>query len=613
MFSFIKRLLIGHALRDDELESERLNVLWGLPILSSDAISSVAYAGEEILWVLVPVLGFAAYTYMFYAALGIVALLVILVFSYRQTIDNYPNGGGSYVVASDNLGTVPGLVAAASLSIDYILTVAVSTSAGAAAITSAFPSLAGYKVLITMFLILIMTIGNLRGMRESSRIFGIPTYLFIFSILLMIITGIFKVYVLGYTPHAVAEIPKAAGDITLFLFIRAFSSGCTALTGVEAVSNGVPNFVEPSQKHAKIVLILLGVLSFLIFGGTSFLATLYHTVPNFNTTVVSQIASQVFGNTFMFYAVQVTTAVILTMAANTAFSGFPTLLSLIARDGYAPRQFTKRGERLNFSNGILLLSVAAVFFVIRYKAETHLIMPMYAVGVFVSFTLSQSGMLVKWVREKSRGWRHKAFINGLGALVTLCISVVIGVTKFVHGAWIVFILITLFVIFMLITRAHYAKVAKKLSLDKNEVEKELRAVDVTEHVIVLIDSLNKASLKAINYAKHIAGTDKNLTVFHVSLNEAVTNRLSDKWKECGLDITLIIEKAPYRDIMSPLMKFIESRELNAKPSDMITIVMPQFVVRHWWDNIFHTQTALFIKRKLLHDRHIAIVTVPYVL
>lgn len=613
MFLKIKRLLLGHALRTDELESEKLNVLWGLPILSSDAISSVAYAGEEILWVLVPILGFAAYTYMFYAALGIVALLFILVFSYRQTIDNYPSGGGSYIVASDNLGTIPGLVAAASLSIDYILTVAVSTSAGAAAITSAFPVLAQYKVLITLALIFVMTIGNLRGMRDSSRMFGVPTYLFIISILVMIITGIFKVYILGYVPQAVSEIPKATGDITLFLFLRAFSSGCTALTGVEAVSNGIPNFKEPSQKHAKAVLGLLGLFSFLIFGGTSFLATLYHAVPNYNTTVVSQIASQVFGKTFMYYMVQVTTAIILTMAANTAFSDFPTLLSLIARDGYAPRQFTKRGERLSFSNGIILLSIAAAFFVIKYKAETHLILPMYAVGVFISFTLSQFGMFIKWVKEKSKGWGHKAVINGIGAVVTFCISIVIGITKFQHGAWIVCVLIPLFVSFMLFTRSHYKKMANELSLSVSEFEAELKAIDVTEHVIVLIDSLNKASLKAISYAQRISGTNKNITAFHVSLNDSATQKLEDKWRECNLDIPLVIEKAPYRDIMSILMEFIESRELNTKPRDMITIVMPQFIVRHWWDNIFHTQTALFIKSKLLHDSHIAIVTVPYVL
>jgi amino acid transporter len=460
-------------------------------------------------------------------------------------------------------------------------------------------------------MVLLLMIGNLRGIRESSRIFGIPAYAFILAIISMLIVGFAKVKA-GYVPPEPAI--KSIGEpITTILLLRAFSSGCTALTGVEAVSNAVPNFKEPSQKNAKVVLGLLGIISFIIFGGTSFLATLYHAVPNFNTTVVSQIAYQVFGKTFMYYAVQVMTAIILTMAANTAFSGFPTLLSLIARDGYAPRQLAKRGERLNFSNGIILLSVAATFFVIKYKAETHLILPMYAVGVFVSFTLSQSGMFIKWAREKSKGWRHKALINGIGAFVTFSISIVIGITKFEHGAWIVCILIPLFIFFMLFTRSHYKKMAIELSLSTSELEAELKSVDVTEHIIVLIDSLNKASLKAINYAKHISSSDKNLTAFHVSLNDSATQRLSDKWRECNLNIPLVIEKAPYRDIMSILMEFIESRELNTKPGDMITIVMPQFVMRHWWDNIFHTQTALFIKRKLLHDRHIAIVTVPYVL
>jgi amino acid transporter len=614
MILLLKRILIGNALKNDELKDEKFNVFWGLPILSSDAISSVAYAGEEILWILFPILGLMAYKYMFYAALAIAALLLILVFSYKQTIDCYPNGGGAYIVATDNLGTIPGLIAGASLSIDYILTVAVSASAGTAAITSAVPSLLPHKVSITLVLILIMTIGNLRGIRESSRIFGVPTYLFIFSILALIITGIYKVYFLGYTPQSVSsETFKATGDITLFLFIRAFASGCTALTGVEAVSNGIPNFKEPSQKNAKIVLELLALFVLLIFGGTSFLATKFHAVPNYDKTVISQIASQVFGNTsFMFYMVQITTAIILAMAANTAFSGFPLLLSLIARDGYVPRQFAKRGERLSFSNGIIILAIAASILIVIFKGETHLLMPLYAVGVFISFTLSQTGMLVKWTRERSGNWKHKAFINGLGALITFTIAIIIGITKFQHGAWIVCILIPIFVFCMMKTKSHYVKVAKQLSLSKDEIENEMNAVKPSEYIIVLIDSLNKASFKAINYARRISN-NSNLVAFHASIDDKAAEKLKAKWKECGLDIPLIIKPAPYRNIMDPLMEFIESEEHASMKGDMVTIVMPQFVVCHWWDNIFHNQTAFFIKQKLMHDRHIAIITVPYVL
>jgi amino acid transporter len=458
-----------------------------------------------------------------------------------------------------------------------------------------------------------MTIGNLRGMRESSRLFGIPTYLFIFSILALIFTGIFKIYILGYTPAALTEIPKATGDITLFLFLRAFASGCTVLTGVEAVSDGIPNFRNPAQKNAKTVLMLLAFFVLIIFGGTSFLATMYHAVPSLDRTVISQISSQVFGNTFMFYMLQVTTAVILTMAANTAFSDLPLLLSLISRDSYAPRQFARRGKRLSFSNGIILLAMASSLLIIIFKGETHLLLPLYALGVFISFTLSQSGMFVRWIRTKSEGWKHKAVINGLGALITFSTVIIIGITKFKHGAWIVCILIPFLVILMLITKRHYIKVAKQLELSKYEIEKETQAVDDSEHIIVLIDTLNKASFKAINYARHISNNYKTIVAFNSSISEDAAVKLKAKWEEFDIDIPLIIKNSPYRDIMEPLIDFIESEEHESSPEDIITVVMPQFVVKHWWDNIFHGQSAMFIRQKLIHDRHIAIITVPYVL
>lgn len=613
MFSKLKQLLIGRALKSEDLKSEKYSIIWGLPILSSDAISSVAYAGEEILWILIPVIGIAAYKTMFYAVLAIVILLLMLVFSYRQTIDSYPNGGGSYIVAKDNLGTLPGLVAGASLTIDYILTVAVSTSSGAYAITSAIPSLTHHKVIIALILIIIMTIGNLRGIKESSRLFGIPTYLFIISIIIMIITGLFKVYVLGYTPQATHNITTAAGDLTIFLFLRAFASGCTALTGIEAVSNGITNFKEPSQKNAKAVLALLALFVLVIFGSTSFLATIYHAVPGYDKSVISQITYQVFGNSSMFYIVQITTALILTMAANTAFSGLPLLLSLIAIDGFMPRQFAKRGERLCFSNGIILLCIASCALIIIFKGETHLLLPLYAIGVFISFTLSQTGMFVRWVRQKSPNWRHKAFINGFGAFVTLVTVFILGITKWDEGGWSVFIAIPVFVFIMLSINKHYTEVSKQLSLSLKEIEKEEKAIDVSEYVIVLIDSLNKSSFKALNYAKRIALTEKNIVAFHVSLDEEATEKLKKKWKECEISVPLIVKTSPYRDIIEPLVEFVESEEHDSKPGDMITLVMSQFVVTHWWYNILHNQTAMFIRHRLRYKRYVAVITVPYVL
>jgi len=610
MANEISRIILGKSLKSEEIVNEKYNVFWGLPILSSDAISSVAYAGEEILWVLVPVIGVLSYKYMFYVSICIVVLLFLLVFSYRQTIDCYPNGGGSYIVAKDNLGVIQGLTAGASLSIDYILTVAVSTCAGTSAITSAFPSLLPYNVGITVALIILMAIGNLRGIKEASRLFGIPTYLFILSIIIMIITGFAKVYIFGFTPATLPQLKTTVSDVTIFLFLRAFASGCTALTGVEAVSNGIPNFEEPSQKNAKRVLVLLGATVFLIFGGLSYLTTIYHAYPNSQVTIISQVASQIFGNNFMYYTVQITTAFILIMAANTSYADFPLLLSLISKDGYAPKQFSKRGMRLSFSNGIVLLTIAACILVILFKADTHLLMPLYAIGVFISFTLSQAGMFKRWVTRKTPGWRHKAFINGLGTVVTALTVIVIGSTKFINGAWIVFILIPTFVVVMLRIRKHYVSVANQLKLKITEKPKVINVSEQKKFVIVPIDTLNKSFLKALNYARTISN---NIIVFHVSIDDETTERLIKKWEDYNVGIPLVARKSPYRHLIHPLLKFIKSEEYSAGPNDTVTIVIPQFVISKWWGNILHNQTSLILESMLIRRRNIAIITIPYII
>jgi amino acid transporter len=611
MFSALEDLLIGKSLANEQLNGEKFNVFWGLPILSSDAISSVAYAGEAILIVLIPVIGSKSYKYMFYAALCIVLLLFILVFSYRQTIDNYPCGGGSYIVAKENLGTVPGLCAGAALSIDYVLTVSVSISAGTAAITSAFPSLFKYRVLISLLMILFMTIGNLRGMKDSSRMFGIPTYLFIFTVGVMIVTGIFKVNVLGYKPPTAQEILPVTGNLTMFLFLRAFASGCTALTGVEAVSNGIPNFREPSQKNAKMVLTLLAFVVLFIFGGLSYLTTLYHAVPSESKTVISQIGVQVFGTGPLFYLLQGTTALILVMAANTAYTDLPLLLSLIARDGYAPRQFAKRGKRLSFSNGIILLCIFASILIIVFRGDTNSLLPLYAVGVFISFTLSQSGMFLKWFREKTPGWRHKAVINGLGALVTLFTVTIIAITKFKHGAWIVCILIPSLVYIMLRIRVHYNKVAKQLKLSLEDIPTHIAAAFNDENrVIILVESLNKSFLKALNYSRHLS---KNVIAFHVSTDVESGEKLKAKWEEYNVGVPLVIEYSPYRDVLNPLLSFIKSEEQTTKSGDSVTVVLCQFVITKWWHNILHNQTSLFIRSMLYKERNVSVITIPYII
>lgn len=607
----IFRLLIGKALRTEQLAEEKFNAFWALPILSSDAISSVAYASEEILYVLVPVIGMMAYGQMFHIALAIVALLFILVFSYRQTIDAYPCGGGSYIVAHDNLGEIPGLAAAATLSIDYILTVAVSSCAGTAAITSAIPELLAHRVPITLFFILVLTVGNLRGIKDSSRMFGVPTYAFIVSMFIMIVYGIYKVDIGGFVPQSVQHMPEVAGEITLFLILRAFASGCTALTGVEAVSNAIPNFQEPAQSNAKKVLVMLALIVLLIFGGTSYLATLYHAIPNPDVTIIAQIAGQVFGDSPMYYIIQLTTALILVMAANTAFTDLPLLLSLLAKDGYVPRQFAHRGGRLNFSNGIDFLGLAAAALVIVFDAETHLLMPLYAVGVFASFTLSQSGMWWRWVRTKTAGWKHKAAINGFGAVVTFITVLIIGATKFMHGAWIVCLLVPIFIYGMLKVKAHYVMVAEQLSLPLSERTVEFFENENREkHIIVPMASLNRASFKALWYARRLAGYN-SIRAFHVAADDAAAEKLRQKWATFNIDIPLVIRVSPYRDTIDPLLAYVKSEEQAFQQDDLITVVIPQFIVRKWWHNLLHNQTSYFIRSRLLQDPRIAIVTIPY--
>lgn len=605
----LKKYLIGQPLKSSQLHHEKFSVFRGLPILSSDAISSVAYAGEEILWVLIPVMGIISYNYLLYVTLSIVALLSILIFSYRQTIESYPKGGGSYVVSRENLGEIPSLIAGASLTIDYILTVAVSATAGVAAITSALPFLLPHKIPLTLVIIGIMTLGNLRGISDSAKIFSVPTYFFLVMTIVMILTGIIKYLLFGYTAVPVEGVSKTFGDMTVFLFLKAFSAGCTALTGIEAVSDGVANFKDPATKNAKKVLSLLFLTVVVIFGGVSYLSTIYHAVPSLDKTVISQIAEQVFGQgSFLFYLMQLATTCILVMAANTAFSDFPLLLSFIARDGYAPRQFNKRGHRLSFSNGILMLAVAAAILVIIFQGENHFLLPLYAVGVFISFTLSQSGMVMKWYRSRGKGWKHKALVNGFGALITFFTAIIISINKFMHGAWLIFILVPLAILLMKRIKKHYNKVACQLSLENNYFP--IFNSKVARRFILPIAGLNEAVIKSINYAKCLSD---DITAFHVSTNEEETEKLKEKWKKYNIQIPLVIKESEYREVVQPLVDFIESDEFRTTEYDIVTIVLPQFSTEKWWGTILHNQTAVFIRSTLLKKKNIAVITVPFII
>ncbi|NLG10248.1 MAG: APC family permease [Coriobacteriaceae bacterium] len=610
-FKALKSALLGKALGDSAQESERYSIKWGLPILSSDAISSVAYACEEILLVFVPVLGLLSFSPMFGVVGVIIALLFILILCYRQTIDIYPEGGGAYSVARDNFGPISSLVSGSALIFGYVLTVAVSAASGAAAIVSAFPDLAPFKVAVTIVFIILLMLGNLRGIREASIIFGLPTYFFIVAILVMIITGVGKAFFLGTPVDIEVTFAQPAKDLTLFLFLRAFSSGCSALTGVEAISNSVPNFKEPSQKNAKKTMVLLGGIVFVIFGGVCLLAALYQVIPLSNITVVAQIAQAVFGSgSAMFYVVQIATALILLLAANTAYNGLPQLMSLMAAHHYLPHRFADKGTRLVFSNGIIFATAASILLVIFFEADTHRLIPLYAVGVFISFTVAQAGMFKHWITKKTGNWRHKAIINGSGAIITGIVCIVIGSMKFTQGAWMALLAIAVLTFLMMRIKKHYDRVKDDLTLSiidaRNLVFKRIPG----NHVIVPLQTINRSFVKALNYALGLGGT---LEVYHVSTNSAVTEKLKQEYRDLRLDLPLVIDETSYRNVNEVLLKHVDDYAANLQDHQTLTIVMPQLMVRKWWHYTLHNQTSIFLETALLGRKDIAVVMIPYLI
>ena len=607
----VKQFLIGKPLQNEDIHGQKYSVLLGLPILSSDAISSVAYASEEILIVLIPVIGALAYRELGYISAAIIALLLILTFSYRQTIHTYPNGGGSYIVASDNLGVIPGVTAGASLAVDYILTVAVSISSGTAAITSAFPVLYPYTVPICLLLLLLIMLGNLRGIRESSLLFSIPPYAFILTMLITIIAGVVRYLSGDINTGAMqgAPVPAVTAEpITIFLILSAFSNGCSALTGVEAVSNAIPNFQKPQVKNAQRVLLLLSFFVLLIFGGVSVLANLYHAVPTEGNTVLSQISLGIYGNSPMYYVVQATTAVILLMAANTSYSDFPLLMSLISKDGFAPRQLSHRGDRLSFSNGIIVLSVVAAILIVVFQGSTNRLIPLYAIGVFISFTLSQFGMFKRWITKREGHWVHKAIINGVGTLVTGVVVLIIGYTKFPRGAWVVVVVIPLLVIAMLKAKKHYNSVAKQLKLQPEEITcTDIDHFRYNNRVIVPLDSLNKASIRALKYARTISD---NVVAFNVSIDIESGEKVKKNYALLCTEIPLHVQYSPYRKIAEPLLEFIESEEYGYTEGDVITVILPEFEVNKRWQRILHNDSGRQLASMLMKYHHIVVARMP---
>ena len=593
-------------MKTSALKGERLGILWGLPILSSDAISSVAYAGQEMLLVLIPAVGVAAYAQMSILSWCIIGLLIILMISYRQTIDCYPAGGGAFIVAKENLGNVAGMVAGAALAVDYILTVAVSISSGVEQLTSAFEYLKPYGVTIAVLLVLVLMVGNLRGIRESSKLFGVPAYAFILGILVLIAGGAFKL-MNGYVPPE-PDYAKPLGTITILLMLKAFASGCTALTGVEAVSNAVPNFRDPSTKYAKTVLLLLSIIILVLFGGTSVIANYYHVVPGVNGAMLILIAEEIFGHSFFFYYITATTFIILILAANTAYSGFPMLIAVMSKEKYAPQQLSMRGDKLSYDNGILLLSVVSILLIILFKANVTSLIGLYAIGVFISFTLSQTGMFMKWKREKNKNWHYKAAVNGFGAILTSVVVVIIAFAKFEEGSWIVIILIPILVLMQKKIYTHYLAVREQLKIEGSEYESmDFSEMEYQNKIIVPIESINKASVRALRYANTICD---NVIAFAVVLSDEDGWVLKEKFDKLNSNIPLVIKLSPYRKVVEPLLRYIESSEYDHMPGDMITVLLSSFVVKRWWHSALHGNTRKYIEKKLLTHKHIVVSTMP---
>ena len=680
MVTSIKRLLVGRAKRTEQAIHERLSKKTGLAVFASDALSSTAYASEEILLVLaVAAVAGQTYSYHYVVPISIIIAIVlgIVATSYRQTIHAYPSGGGAYIVAKDNLGITSGLIAAGALLVDYVLTVSVSLSAGVAAITSAaqgtrFAWLDDHKVLLCLLLIAFIAIANLRGVRESGALFAGPTYVFVISFLFMIGYGIVHYLLYAGTAAPVVEenLKLAEGysiqPLSWLLLLGAFSNGCVALTGTEAISNGIPAFKPPEARNAATTLTIMAALLATMFIGTSVMAYFYGVHPHENETVISQFARIIFTGPmgWFYYLIQGATALILILAANTSFADFPRLSSLLARDRFLPRQFANRGDRLVFSNGIIILAIFSGILVIAFRGDTSRLIPLYAVGVFLSFTLSQTGMVRHWLREgraeranreaprcsnnpgavanlnkteqgleegarlddvhvsitpervaglnpediadlsrQRSHWRKSIAINGVGGLATFVVLIVLIITKFIHGAWIVVFLIPLLVLMFRAVHRHYAEVAKQLTMEGVEKLRPIR-----HEVIVPISGIHRGVMRALEYAKSIA--PENVTAVYVDLDEVATRSLREKWKKFADDIELVVLASPYRALTRPLLRYIDRIERDHK-DDLVTIILPEFVPAKWWQHLLHNQSSLTLKAALLFKEGVIVTNVPY--
>ncbi|MFD1714920.1 APC family permease [Amnibacterium flavum] len=622
--------MIGDKLPSDQLEGQLLPKRYALPIFASDPLSSVAYAPQELLMILL-LGGLAFLSFAPWVAAAVVVLLIVVVASYRQLIKAYPSGGGDYEVASKNLGEKAGLVVASALLVDYVMTVAVSVASGVDNIISALPGLAPLRVELAIFFVILLAAVNLRGVRESSKAFAVPTYLFVASVFIMVVVGLVRT-ALGDAPVAESAGYEVQGEqltqaAFVLLLLRAFSSGCSALTGVEAISNGVPAFRRPKIRNAQSTLVLMGGIAIVLFAGLTTLALIADVhyaertcdligyancgdVPQ--RSLIAQIASSVFGNnSILFFVIQATTAAVLLLAANTAFNGFPLLGSVLAKDGYAPKALSTRGDRLIYSNGVLILAACAAVILLVYQASVTGLIQLYIIGVFVSFTLGQTGMVRHWLRELRAG-RGKAStiwgalsINAVGALMTGSVLIVVTITKFTHGAWIVFVVMPILYTLMLGVNRYYRDVEKEVEIDPH-----VTFGSVHDHAIVLVGRLQKPTLKALDYA--IAARHESLEAVHVSVDDEATDKLEAEWRSMNIKVPLCVLRSPYRDIGWPLVKYIRKHQEHSG-GEVVTVYLPAFIVGHWWERLLHNHKARRIQQKLALQHGVAIAIVPWLL
>ncbi|MEY2436259.1 MAG: hypothetical protein QOF97_1095 [Acidimicrobiaceae bacterium] len=612
MASILKRVLVGKPIPTADEGHQRLIKIIALAVFASDAISSTAYAGEEILLVLVPVAGLRSLDYLIPISIVVVILLAIVVTSYRQTLFAYPSGGGSYIVSRENLGETPSLVAGASLLVDYILTVAVSISAGIAAIISANQDWVGARVPLCIGCVVVMMLLNLRGVKESGRIFAGPTYIYMFALGSLILYGLYRSYFGGLNPlppnqDSLNELTKNGamlGSVSIFLLLRAFSSGAIALSGVEAISNGVPAFKKPESKNAATTLMWMGLILGSFFFGISLLAHRLAPTPSEHETLLSIMGSAVFGRgTVMYLLLQISTFAILILAANTAYADFPRLSSIIARDGFLPRQLANRGDRLVFSNGILVLSAAAALLIVAFGGKTNLLIQLYAVGVFTGFTLSQAGMVQHHRRLHEPGWKRSMVINATGAVATGIVLVVVLVSKFTVGAWIPAALIPIIVMFFRSIHGHYQRVEAALAVPPG-----YRVHRHTHTVIVLVGRVHRATLAALSYAESLK--PDRLVAMSVVTNGEEAEAIQRQWEEYEIDVPLQVTMSQYRDLAGPVLEFVDDLD-NQYDNDIVTVILPEFVLTRWWQQLLHNQSALLLKGRLLFRRNTVVVSVPY--